>query len=92
MKLRRSEVDYIAQQIAERLIGGNYIETADKETTAAHIADTISAELMLEDRLNDEVRQILEEHADEVQRGGVEYYRMFNLVKARLIRERNLIL
>ncbi len=92
MKLRRNELDYIAQQITERLVGGKYIETTNKETTAAHIADTIAEDLRGEDRLNEEVRQILEDHADEVQRGGVEYHRMFNLVKARLIRERNLIL
>ena len=47
---------------------------------------------MVEDRLNDEVRQLLEEHADKMAGGSVEYHEMFKLVKAKLVRERKLIL
>ena len=92
MKLRRSEIDYIARQITNRLLDGDYIKVKDTETTTVKRANIVADDLALEDKLNEEVRQILEEHADEVQRGGVEYHRMFNMVKAKLIRERNLIL
>lgn len=92
MKLRRAEVDYIAHQIVNQLLSEKYIETEDAKATIAQVAKTILEDLIQEDRLNEEVRQILDEHAEEVQRGRVEYHRMFNLIKARLIRERNLIL
>jgi hypothetical protein len=92
MKLRRSEVDYIARQIVTQLLSGNYMETKDVDATTTLVAKTLLEDLMVEDRLNEEVRQILAEHADEVQRRGVEYHRMFNLIKAKLIKERNLIL
>jgi hypothetical protein len=92
MRLRRSEVEYIARQIVEQLLSGDYMKTEDVEAASAQVTKIISADLMVEDQLNEEVRQILEDHAEEVQRGGVEYYRMFNLIKAKLIRERNLIL
>ena len=92
MKLRRSEIDHIAKQISDRLLCGDYIKVKDTEAATVKIANTIVEDLAVEDKLNEEVRQILEKHADEVQRGGVEYHRMFNMVKAKLIRERNLIL
>lgn len=91
MKLRRSEVDYIARQIVDRLLGG-YIKVKNTEVTSVKVSNVITEDLAVEDKLNEEVRQILEEYADEVQRGGVEYHRMFNMVKAKFIRERNLIL
>ena len=38
-----------------------------------------------------EVRQLLEDHADQMA-AGIEYHEMFKLVKAKLARERKLIL
>jgi hypothetical protein len=92
MKLRHAELEYIAREIVNQLLAGKYIEVDDAEEAITIVVKTMTEDLMLEDRLNEEVRRILEEHANEVQRRGIEYHQMFNMIKARLVRERNLIL
>jgi hypothetical protein len=92
MKLRRSELDHIAQRIVEQLLAGDFIKTENEGEFLAIITKTITEDLMVEDRLNEEVRQILSKHVNEVQRHGVEYHQMFNIIKAKLVKERNLIL
>ena len=47
---------------------------------------------MVEDRLNDEVKEILRDFEDEMDKGNVDYSRMFTMVKTKLARERNLVL
>ena len=47
---------------------------------------------MVEDQLNDEVRDILTQHAEEMRRTNVEYREMFKMIKKKLARERDIIL
>jgi hypothetical protein len=49
-------------------------------------------ELTVEDRLNDEVREILIAHQDEMRRTSVSYQEMYKKVKQQLARDRKLIL
>ena len=49
-------------------------------------------EIAIEERLNDEVRQILTDHAEEMKRTGVSYQEMYTKVKGELARQRKLIL
>ena len=46
----------------------------------------------MEDRLNEEVRGIMEQHSEEISRGDINYQEMFRKIKMKLARERNLIL
>ena len=52
----------------------------------------MAEELSVEDRLNEEVRTILSQHADEMRRTGVDYQEMYKKVKGELARQRKLIL
>ena len=52
----------------------------------------VSGELSVEDRLNDEVREILTQHSEEMRRTNVEYREMFKMIKKKLARERKIIL
>jgi hypothetical protein len=47
---------------------------------------------MVEDRLNEEVKELLRAHTAEIERGNIDYARMFTMVKRQLVRERGLIL
>jgi hypothetical protein len=49
-------------------------------------------EVTVEDRLNEEVRQILTDQQDEMRRTGVSYQEMYKKVKAHIARERKLVL
>ncbi len=92
MRLRREEIDIVARKIVEELQVRGKAELEQPEETVAVITRIISDDLQVEDRLNDDVRQILSEHLHKMQREGVEYHRMFNMIKAKLIKDRKLVL
>jgi hypothetical protein len=50
------------------------------------------AENLAADQLNREVDDILRGHLKEIQRDSVDYRRMFQMVKTKLARERNLVI
>lgn len=49
-------------------------------------------ELMVEDRLNDEVRELLKKHENDIERNRMDYRKLFELTKQKLVKERNLVL
>ena len=92
MLLARDYVGYIATAIVKRLVEGGQIETEAINSVALRLRQRMNEELSVEDRLNDEVRQILTEHQDEMRRTGVSYQEMYKKVKGQLARDRKLIL
>ncbi len=52
----------------------------------------MTEELQVEDRLNEQVKELLRAHSGEFARGDADYYKMFALVKRKLAQERGLIL
>src|ERR1700730_14786921 len=92
MLLARDYVGYMATEIVKRLIEGNLIETNAGATVALRLRQRMNEELSVEDRLSDEVRQILTEHQDEMRRTGVSYQEMYKKVKGQLARDRKLVL
>jgi hypothetical protein len=49
-------------------------------------------ELMVEDRLNNEVRELLKQHETDIERNRMDYRKLFELTKQKLVKERNLVL
>ncbi len=92
MLLARDYVGYMATEIVKRLVETNQIETDAAPAVALRIRQRMSEELAVEDRLNDEVRQILQDHQDEMRRTGVSYQEMYKKVKGQLARDRKLVL
>jgi len=92
MKLKRSQVEYVSHQLVKNLIKEKLFQAEDVARATAAVQDAFTGDLMVEDRLNEEVRQLLEKYSDEISRGSVQYHDMFKLVKAKLVKERKLIL
>lgn len=93
MRLRREMIERIAGRLAESLLRGEYISLdVDPKELKALIHRVIEEDLLVEDRLNEEVKEILHAHANIIDKSNVDYSRMFNLVKNKLVKERNLIL
>ena len=67
------------------------IETTNIEAAAAEIATVIEEELAVEDRLNDEVRDLLSQYEEYMRREGVSYQEMFRRIKNTLINQRKVI-
>ena len=92
MLLSRDYVSYISNELVKRLLAAEMFETRSAETLTQHIRQAMLEELSVEDRLSEEVRQILSQYADEMRRSGASYQEMYKKVKAQLARERKLIL
>ena len=92
MLLSRDYVSYMAKEVVKRLVAGEMIETKAPEAVAQSIRQAMAEELGIEDRLNEEVREILNQHSDEMKRTGVSYQEMYKKVKGELARQRRLIL
>jgi hypothetical protein len=92
MRLTRNQVEFIAHRIAKDLIEKGFIEAEDPAKLIDGFIKIITDELMVEDHLNDEVREILTQHAEEMRRTNVEYREMFKMIKKKLARERKIIL
>jgi hypothetical protein len=92
MLIARDYVGYMATEIVKRLVEGNLIETNATAEVTLRIRQRMNEELAVEDRLNDEVRQILQDHQEEMRRTGVSYQEMYKKVKGQLARDRKLVL
>ena len=64
----------------------------DHKAFVEQIDHAILEELSVEDRLNAEVRKLLNVYEQDIERGHMDYQRMFTLVKSKLARERGIIL
>ena len=92
MLLARGFVGYMATEVVKRLVEGELIETKSLESVAQRVRQCMAEELGVEDRLNEEVREILTQHQDEMRRTGVSYQEMYKKVKGQLARDRKLVL
>ena len=59
---------------------------------AQRLRQRMMEEITVEDRLNEEVRNILTEHQEEMRRTSVSYQEMYKKAKQQLARDRKLIL
>ncbi len=92
MLLLRDYVAHIANEVVKRLVEGGQIETKAVPAVVNRVRQRMLEELTVEDRLNDEVREILIAHQDEMRRTSVSYQEMYKKVKQQLARDRKLIL
>jgi hypothetical protein len=93
MRLRKKLIDYVAQTVTASLLDKELLTLdGSEETLTAEIRRLITEDLMVEDRLNEEVKDILRAHTSEIDRGNIDYARMFAMVKKQLVKERGLIL
>lgn len=93
MRIPKSWVPIMARRIVENLMAKELAQPkVPVEKLILHAEEYIMDELMIEDRLNDEVREILKKHEGEIERGRMDFRKLFDLTKQKLVRERNLVL
>ncbi len=93
MRIPKSWVPIIARRIADNLVSQDMLKPlVPMEQFAVNIEDIIMEELTVEDRVNDEVREILKKYETEIERDRADYRKLFELTKQKIVRERNLVL
>jgi hypothetical protein len=92
MALRTEFVEYLADKIIEGLIEREFIEVPDVDSVKEMVFEAINDEVTVVDRLNDEVRQMLNEYGNQMRDSGASYQETFKLIKRKLVRERKLVI
>jgi hypothetical protein len=93
MRIPRSWVPIIAKKIIDNLIAKELVKPNIPMDKLLETAEGLMMEeLLVEDRLNDEVRVLLKKHESEIERGRMDYRSLFELTKKKLVKERNLVL
>lgn len=93
MRIPRTWVPLIAKRVIDDLLAKGLIKS---KTPLEHLVsgaeNLIMDEMMIEDRVNDEVREILKKYAGEIEKGRLDYRRMFEITKKKIVSERGIIL
>lgn len=93
MRIPKTWVPLLAKKIVDNVTSKELIKPAISiKKLLLETEELILNELTVEDRLNEEVRELLKIHASEIEQGRLDYRRLFELTKQKLVRERNLVL
>jgi len=92
MLFSKEYVGYLAREVTKKLIAGKFIETSAVPAVTERVNAALLEEMGLEDRINDEVRVILEAYSQEMQSSGANYQEMFRKVKSELVRKYKAVL
>ena len=92
MIFSRDYIGYLARRTVKHLIDSMLITTSDLKGAEARVAAGLIEELSLEDRINDEVRVILDAYSEEMRKSGAQYAEMFKKVKTELAKKYKAVL
>lgn len=93
MRLAKIQIEEISRLILRKLKDADIVTiNAPEGKVLQRIAEIFTKELMVEDELDREVKKFLEIYEAEFKSGKLEYMKMFNKVKEKLVKERDLII
>src|ERR1700722_15124200 len=92
MIFSKDYVGYLARQTVKHLVDAKMLRTEKYAVLNERVAQAMVDELSLEDRINDEVRVILEAFQDDMRKTGASYPEMFKKVKMELARKYKAVL
>ncbi len=89
MLLAREFIGYLSRQLVSRL-SPTAFETTNPTIAATVIEGIIDEDLSAEDRLNDEVRDLLDDYSEYMRRENISYQEMFRKIKNQLLAKRKM--
>jgi len=92
MRLNKNQIEHLASIILRNLVKEGKIIIEDKSRLLEEVTALLIEEFQKEDRLDQEVRELLSKHMEKIRKDNIEYQQMFKLIKARLARERGIVL
>ena len=92
MIFSRDYIGYLARRTIKHLIDAKLITTSDRKVTEERVNTAMLEEPSLEDRINEEVRVILDAYSEEMRKSGAQYAEMFKKVKTELAKKYKAVL
>lgn len=90
MLLPKEFVNYLSRQVVKRL-SPTFVDVMDPASGPDLVGQVILEELEVEDKLNEDVRELLSQYSEYMRREGISYQEMFKKIKAQMIRERKIV-
>ncbi len=92
MRLNKNQIEHLASVILRSLVKEGKVVIEDKAGLLEQVAALLIEEFQKEDRLDQEVRELLSQHMEKIRKDNIEYQQMFRLIKTRLAREKGIVL
>lgn len=92
MRLSKNEIDHLGFTIVKNLIKDKKIKTKNKNSLIEFVQEIILHEFQKEEKLDQEVREILNQHREKIRSENIEYQTMFRMIKSKLAKEKNIVL
>jgi len=92
MRLNKNQIEHLSFVIIRNLTRDGKVLIEDRARVLDEITALITDEFLKEDKLDQEVREILGKHMEKIRRENIEYQTMFRMIKTKLAKERNLVL
>jgi hypothetical protein len=92
MRLNKNQIEHLAFIAIRNLIKEEKIIADNKNKLTEEIINLITDEFQKEDKLDQEVREILSKHMEKIRKENIEYQTMFRMIKTKLAKERNIVL
>lgn len=92
MRLTKNQIEHLASLILKNLLKEGKIVAEDKVRLLEEITNFLIDEFQKEDRLDQEVREILSKHMDKIRKENIEYQTMFRMIKTKLAKEKGIVL
>lgn len=92
MRLNKNQIEHMAFMIVRKLMKDEKIIVDNKTKLIDDVTNLITEEFLKEDKLDQEVREILSQHMEKIRKENIEYQTMFRMIKSKLAKERDLVL
>ena len=92
MRLNKIQIEHLAFAIVRELLKQKIILVENKNKLVEDINNLIINEFQNEDKLDQEVREILNQHIEKIRKDNIEYQTMFKMIKTKLAKEKDIVL
>jgi hypothetical protein len=92
MGLRKEFIRVLSTKVVDDLVKQEMIEIPAGLDLPEQIFQVMDEEANVEDRLNEEVRTMLNQYQEQMRQSGASYQEMFKLLKNKLVKERKIVL
>ncbi|MCK4645059.1 MAG: DUF507 family protein [Candidatus Aminicenantes bacterium] len=92
MRLNKNQIEHMGFVTVRNLLKEEKIIADDKNKLIEDIINLITEEFQKEDKLDQEVREILSDHIEKIRSENIEYQTLFRMIKTKLAKEKEIIL
>jgi hypothetical protein len=87
MALPKDYIPHFAAQLVKRLEGSGKVRVLDNAAAVSRVQQVLLDDIAVEDKLNQEVRDVLEQYQERIRRDAISYQEMYKLVKKEVMKK-----